>query len=66
LRGEKAMKEKLILMVTILALLLAMTVGYVAPEIANRIANPDPVTMEVEDGMHGLLAPVTGGGSNAG
>ncbi len=60
------MKGKLVLMVTTLVLLLVMAVGYVVPEIAARIAEPEPVTMEVWDGMHGLLAPVVGGGDSAG
>ena len=60
------MKGKLALIVTTWVLLLVLAVGYVTPEIASRIAEPEPVTMEVWDGMHGLLAPVMGGGSDAG
>jgi hypothetical protein len=58
--------DKLILMVTTLVLLLVLAVGYLTPEIANRVVEPKPVTMEAWDGMHGLLAPVMGGGCDAG
>jgi hypothetical protein len=60
------MKRKLVLAVTTLMLLLVLVVGYVAPEIAARIVEPEPITMEIFDGMNGLLAPATGGGSNGG
>jgi hypothetical protein len=58
--------DKLILIVTTLVLLLVLAVGYVTPGIANRVVEPKPITMEAWDGMHGLLAPVMGGGSSIG
>jgi hypothetical protein len=68
-QGGKTVKgklDKLILMAMTLVLLLVLAVGYVTPEITNRVVEPKPVTMEAWDGMHGLLAPVMGGGSSAG
>lgn len=59
--------SKLILMITTLVLLLALALGAVAPGVAAQVDAPQVGTVEVQDGLHGLLAmPFGGGGSDGG
>jgi hypothetical protein len=58
---------KLTLMMTTLVLLVALTLGAVAPSVAARVVDTQVGVMEVQDGLHGLLAnPFGGGGSDGG
>ncbi len=49
-----------------LVLLLVLAVGPVAPGVAARLAESQVGTVEVWDGLHGLLAEPMGGGSSGG
>jgi hypothetical protein len=58
--------SKLGLVLMTLTLLLVMALGPMAPGLAARVAEPQVGEVEVWDGLHGLLAPVVGGGSGGG
>ena len=59
--------SKLVLSLMILALLLVLAVGPIAPGLAVQMAESRASAVEVEDGLHGLLAtPYAGGGSGGG
>ena len=59
--------SRLALVLTTLVLLLVLALGPVTFGVAARVAEPQVDTIEVLDGLHGLLAyPYDGGGSDGG
>jgi hypothetical protein len=59
-------RASLTLMVMTLVLLLVLAIGPVVPGLAVRVAEPGAGAVEEWDGLHGLLAPYSGGGSDGG
>ena len=58
-------RSKLVLVLATLVLLLTLALGSVAPGVSAMNIEFRHGTLEIRDGMHGLLCPSAGGGSGA-